>query len=87
MFTDKLTKIFLSAKNRAASLGHKSVDLESVLAAMGTDFEASPHLADCLTDGDVAAFRKLCPAMGKPVPCPKKNGTGQVSGSGTCNFP
>ncbi len=72
MFTEKATSIVELAKDRAFSLARDCVDLESILAAMGTDSEAGVRLADCLTNGDTTDLRGRCPELGRPAPCPGK---------------
>ncbi len=68
MFTNKAQAIFDLAKDYAADHEKQVLDIESLLAAIGNDTEASVRLAEVLKMGDVAAVRTKCPHFGQPKP-------------------
>jgi ATP-dependent metalloprotease FtsH len=72
MFTEKAQMIVDLAKDCAFARGKSELDIESLLAAVGSDTEAGVRLAECLADGDVAGLRARCPELGRPAPCPGK---------------
>lgn len=72
MFTEKSQLIIDLAKDHAFSCAKENIDVESLLAAVGSDAEAGVRLAECLTNGDVASIRAKCPDLGQPSPCPGK---------------
>ena len=72
MFTDKAQEMIDLAKDVAFAQSKQELDVESLLAAVGSDSESSMRLAECLTGGDVAALRAKCPDLGTRQPCPGK---------------
>lgn len=66
MFTDRAQQIIEAAKDHAHQHKKELLDLESVLAAIASDPEASVRLAECLTSGDADALRAKCPELGRP---------------------
>ncbi len=72
MFTDRAKKLIDLAKGCAFSRTEKILDVEAVLAAVGSHPEAAVRLAECLCGGNVARIRENCPDMGAPVPCPTR---------------
>ena len=70
MFTEKAQNLMDLAKDRAFARAKDELDLASILAAVGSDPEASVRLAECLTGGDTAVMRTKCPEMGFTAPCP-----------------
>jgi hypothetical protein len=72
MFTEKTIALVEKAKGRACALARNRIDLESVLAAIGADGEASVRLADCLTGGDIPNIRGRCPKIGGTKSAPGK---------------
>jgi len=72
MFTEKAQVIIDLAKDCAFAQAKEKLDIESLLAAVGSDAEAGVRLAECIANGDVAAIRAKCPELGQPAPCPGK---------------
>ena len=72
MFTEKAQAIIDLAKDFAFANAKDNLDIESLLAAVGSDAEAGVRLAECLTNGDVVDLRAKCPELGQPAPCPGK---------------
>lgn len=72
MFTETAQAIVELAKEHAAARAKYELDIESLLAAIGRDTEASVRLAQCLTGGDVAALQRKCPDLGHPESCTSK---------------
>ncbi len=72
MFIDKAQAIIDLAKDCAFARLKEALDIESLLAAVGSDAEAGVRLAECLTNGDVPQLRAKCPDLGQPAPCPGK---------------
>jgi len=72
MFTDKAQNIIDLAKDCAFARAKEELDIDALLAAVGSDAEAGVRLAECLTNGDVVDLRGRCPDLGRPAPCPGK---------------
>jgi ATP-dependent metalloprotease FtsH len=72
MFIDKAQAIIDLAKDCAFARLKEVLDIESLLAAVGSDAEAGVRFAECLTNGDVPKLRAKCPDLGQPAPCPGK---------------
>jgi len=70
MFTEKAQTIVDQAKDCAFAHAKEELDVDSLLAAVGSDVEAGVRLAECLTNGDVTALRARYPELGRPAPCP-----------------
>lgn len=70
MFTEKAQSIIDLAKDFAFANSRDELDIDALLAAMGSDAEAGVRLAHCLTNDDAAALRGRCPQLGQPAPCP-----------------
>lgn len=72
MFTEKAQAIIDLAKDCAFARAKEELDIESLLAVVGSDAEAGVRLAECIMNGDVANLRGRCPELGQPAPCPGK---------------
>lgn len=72
MFTEKAQSIIDLAKDRAFAFAKEALDVESLLAAIGSDAEARVRLAECLTNGDLGNLKNKFPELGQPSPCPGK---------------
>ena len=70
MFTEKAQILIDLAKDCAFAHTKEKLDIESLLAAVGSDTEAGVRLAECLTNSDIPALRAKCPPLGQPAPCP-----------------
>jgi ATP-dependent metalloprotease FtsH len=70
MFTEKAQAIIDHSKECAFSRAKEELDIDALLAAVGSDTEAGIRLAQCLTNGDVPSLRARCPDLGCPAPCP-----------------
>jgi len=72
MFTDRTQQLIDIAKDYAFTQKKRTLDIESLLAAINSNTEATIRLAECLTSGDVAALRAKCPELGQLYPCHEK---------------
>ncbi len=70
MFTEKAQAIIDLGKDCAFAQSKEMFDLQSLLAAVGSDAEAGVRLAECLTDGNAPLLRAKCPELVVPAPCP-----------------